>query len=389
MKRPFNPLIFLAALGAGGIAVMPFAFLQYTFQTKKGLITLQQIDHGALSGGQQTLFYTLEGVMLLFALIHFALIGYLGVKLYDWMKDQNQFQKLLNDPLKNSAILAPLIAISMSFNVFIGVVRFFIPVIHTNFQNLMIPALIAWAILWAVILKTVIKLLKISFTKSFDVGVINFGWLLHPFALGMISVSGMGIAAMAKNSTVAHTAAFMSLITGTMGLFLLVVKVITIFKSHFAAEGLPEKQFLPSFLIVIPNITLFALTFYRFGHYLEHHMGVHLHGYFIAVVVIPFAFQTWYLIFGMSLLSDYFKKHFFTQEYYVSLWAFICPFVGYAVLGSFFYKVFVPNPIVYTLILVTMVVAITFFALVAWRQLRCKGILKKDDQFDCAAGASA
>jgi hypothetical protein len=30
MKKTFDPLVFLSALGAGGIAIMPFAFMNYT-----------------------------------------------------------------------------------------------------------------------------------------------------------------------------------------------------------------------------------------------------------------------------------------------------------------------------------------------------------------------
>jgi len=70
----------------------------------------------------------------------------------------------------------------------------------------------------------------------------------------MVTVTGSGIAAMAKDKGVADTAFFLLLISGTMGLFLLSVKVVAIFKSHFSADGLPDKQFLPSFLIVVPNI---------------------------------------------------------------------------------------------------------------------------------------
>ncbi|GEM_PF-4440729 len=38
-QKKFNPLIFLASLGAGGIAVMPFVLMQYTIEHGEGLIT--------------------------------------------------------------------------------------------------------------------------------------------------------------------------------------------------------------------------------------------------------------------------------------------------------------------------------------------------------------
>jgi hypothetical protein len=38
-NNEFSPLIFLASLGAGGIAVMPFVLMQYTIEHGEGLIT--------------------------------------------------------------------------------------------------------------------------------------------------------------------------------------------------------------------------------------------------------------------------------------------------------------------------------------------------------------
>ena len=43
MKKNFNPLLFLSALGAGGIAIMPFAFMNYAVPHPKGLIALEHV----------------------------------------------------------------------------------------------------------------------------------------------------------------------------------------------------------------------------------------------------------------------------------------------------------------------------------------------------------
>jgi len=246
----------------------------------------------------------------------------------------------------------------------------------------MLPALIAWGIIWIALMKFDMKLLKISFEEDFDVGKISFGWLLHPFALSMLTVTGTGIAALAKSASVAHTAAFMSMVSGTMAAFLLTVKLISIFKSHYAAKGLPERQFLPSFLIVIPNITLLAISAFRIGHYLENNFAMHMGPYFLLVMTIAFAFETWYLLFGLTLLKDYFTKYFFKKEFYVSQWGLVCPIVAYAVLGSFVYKVFVPNALLYLTILGTTLVAVLLFIILFIRQARCSGILSKNGM-DC------
>ncbi|MDZ7612143.1 MAG: hypothetical protein U5L10_05250 [Candidatus Moranbacteria bacterium] len=337
-KNTFNPLIFLASLGAGGIAVMPFAFLQYTVEHGSGLVKLADlgVDYSSPAGAGLVFLFA---VMVVFALIHLGLTAFLLPKLFRWVKT-SEFKEVLNSPLKNASLLAPFISLAMTMNVFIGPVRFFSSWMAANLQSLMLPALIFWSVLWVFLMYFETKLLKISFSKGFDVNKISFGWLLHPFALGMLTVVGTGIAAMAKDPGIASTAALLSIISGSMGIFLLAVKMIMIFKSHFNADGLPEKQFLPSFLIVVPNITLYSISAFRLGHYLENSMGMELGAYYFFAVMIPFAFEVWYLAFGLALLSDYFKKHFWKKEFYVTQWGLICPIVAFGVLGSFAYKIF-------------------------------------------------
>ncbi len=369
-KRPFSPLLFLASLGAGGIAIIPFAFLNYTFEHGSGLVKISQIGHGSLPLASEIYFRALEAVMLGFASIHIILTILFAVQLFKWLAEKKHVP-LLSNPLKNAAILAPFISITMTMNVGIGPIRYFIPAMAENLQAFMLPALVFWSAIWVALMYTEISLLRTSFEKSFDISKINFGWLLHPFALGMLTVTGTGIAAMASNATVSHIAAFMSLISGSMGLFLLIVKMITLFKSHFAAPGLTEeRQFLPGFLIVIPNITLYAISMFRFGHYLEHQHGFEMGPYFLIVMTAAFAFETWYLLFGLSLLKDYFKKH-FHKEYYVSQWGLVCPVVAYAVLGSFVHKVFISNDALYVLVLATMIAAITLFFTLLKKQCSC------------------
>lgn len=367
--KTFNPLSFLASVGAGGLAVAPFVFFQYTVPHEKGLVTLQQIlEHGSQTGN--TFFYVMMmAVMVLFGVLHFVLSFNLFAKFIKFRKSE-EYKEYISNPQKNTSLLAVFTSLGMTFNVFIAVIRFFVPFLQENFQSLMLPALIAWSILWLALMSTEIKVLRSAFEKNFDLSKLSFGWLLHPFALGMVTVAGTGIAAMAKDPTIANIAAFMTLTSGSMGVFLLLVKLFSVFQSHFKMNGMPERQFLPSFLIVIPITTLFAISFFRLGHYFEHQFDMHFDLYFKLVTVIPFAFQTWYFAFGISMLKNYFKKDFFRKEYYVSLWAFICPFVGYAVLGAFVFNLFMPIAFMQGVILVSTLAGIVFYAIVAMRYFK-------------------
>ena len=375
MKK-FSPLVFLASLGAGGISVIPFSFLNYTFAHPKGLVNYSHIPHGDLSMLQEIFFRFLESIMVVFPIIHIVLSLIFLFQLISWLRGPN-YSSFISDPLKNSAILAPFISLAMTMNVLIGPVRFFIPAVYSNLQSFMLPALILWLIIGFFLMKMELKLLKTSFVKSFDVSKINFGWLLHSFALAMFTVTGTGIAALSTSPNIAHIAAFTSFVFGGMGIFLLFVKMFTLFKSHFEAPGLPEKQFLPSFLIVIPNITLYAISFFRIGHYLEHNFGAHFQAYFMLIVTIAFAFETWYMLFGLSLLKNYFKNDFF-KEFHVSQWGLVCPLVAYAVLGSFVYNTFVQSSLFYYGILIVMLITIVLFFSLLIKHMRCGGLIKKN-----------
>lgn len=367
--KTFSPLVFLASLGAGGIAIIPFVLMQYTIEHGKGLITRTQLWTKGFTGIYAGYYYSLEAIMVTFAILHLILTIIFAAQLFKWMKT-NRFKELVNNPLKNTAILAPFISILMTMNLFIGPIRYFIPLFSNNFQSLFLPAMIFWSLLFVFIIWLEIKLLGVSFKEGFDINKINFGWLLHPFLLGMLTVVGTGIAAMSANETISNTAAFMSLISGSMGAFLLLVKLIVIFKSHFALKGLPEKQFLPSFLIVIPNITLFAISAFRFGHFLEHHHGFELGPYFYLVIGISFAFEIWYMLFGLSLLKDYFKQHHF-KDFYVTQWGFICPLVAFVVLGSFAYKVVLQSSILYGVFVVTIIITIALYIELLIKHIKC------------------
>lgn len=371
--KKFNPLIFLASLGAGGIAVMPFAFLQYTTQHEESLIKFSDLDIINLFSPNGLWLYFLLATMIVFTLLHFVLTFIFLPKLIHWKKSEN-YQEILNSPLKNSILVTPFISIIMTMNVFIGPIRFFIPTMSSNFQNLMLPAFTFWLLIWFSLIFYEIKLLKISFSKGFDINQISFGWLLHPFALGMLTVVGTGIAAMAHNQNISSSAAFLSMISGTMGIFLLIVKLIMIFKSHFSANDLPNKQFLPSFLIVIPNITLYSISLFRLGHFFEHslHLG-NMKIFYIFSIIIPFAFEFWYLLFGLALLKNYFKKHFWKKEFYISQWGLICPMVAFAVLGSFAYNLFFGNITIIFLWLIklSIIISVVLFGIIFSRNIKC------------------
>ncbi|NCA93846.1 MAG: hypothetical protein EOM84_01575 [Sphingobacteriia bacterium] len=387
MKK-FSPNMFLMALGSGGIAVSGFAFLNYTVPHGGGLITYAMLHSKTLSLAEKLLYGFTEGYMIVFTIIHLLVTFFLLKKYFAWKKEAEYFQ-ILNDPLLNSSLLVPFVSIFMTFNVVLGVVRYFFPILSDNLQALMLPGLIAWGILWLFLMILETKILIVAFTTKFDLSKISFSWLMQPFTLGMATVTGTGIAAMATDATVAHLAAFISLVSFTMAIFLLFFKLFFLFGKSLSEEKLPDNQFLPSFLMIVPILTVLGISAFRYGHYLERQFDFHLGAYFLIVTLITFAFQTWYLFFGLGLIKNYLFRE-MPGEYHVSQWGLICPFVAYAVMGSFVFANFVPS-----LILLVFISLITFFFVIFYlylflKQLICRGLDTGDDKVYCAGrGISA
>ena len=364
IKKKFNPLLFLSSLGAGGIAVSGFIVLQYCgFFHGKGLATFSDIP-------QTPLAIFLEGIMVVFGIIHAYLTVVYFIGLGSWKKT-DAYKKFIENPLVNSGIMAPYVSVAMSMNVIIAVVRYFSETLSSNFQAIMLPAFIFFVYLWSATVFRVMSLLKIAFTRSFDVDKIHFGWLLQPFAVAMITVTGSGFAALAKDHIIAGAAAFMVLVSTSMVIFLTAVKMFAVFKRHLQRDSEFEDQFMPTYLIVVPIVTLLGITVFRMGHYGQHLFHNDVVFLFAKIIMIAlYAFQVWYFVFGLMMLNRYWSDY-FGKKFHVSQWGLVCPFVALGALSGFVYKAFFPNQFYLTFILANLTgVSLLFFYLLS-RQFKC------------------
>jgi len=369
-KLVFDPLLFLSALGAWGIAVMPFAFMNYTIPHPKWLIALGHILP-LLQTNMALLYYFFFVIMIGFWLLHVVLMIVLFVKFFKRNRTP-EAQEYKEDPIRNPGITTPMLALAMTMNLVIWVIVFFVPIMSSNLQNLMLPSLIVWLILWWITMYVAIDITKKSFFKNFDFEKITFSWLLVPFTIAMVTVVWSWIAALAKNSTIANIAAFFTFISFGFWLLLFMVKLATLFQKHFADKSWsPAKQALPSFLIVIPNITLFAISLFRLWHYFANQTGTHADLFLFFVTIGAFTFETGYLLFGINLLKKYFQEQFFKKEFYVSMRGLVCPIVAYAVLWSFAYQQFFNSPIIYWLVIGMMILSIVIYLIVSKKNIRC------------------
>lgn len=377
----FNMLWFIMALGFGGTSVAGFAFLNNTLERTpplKGMLYLATIDEFAAKMGTTYTFLAnyLKVHMLFFGVMHIVALTVCTWLYLRWRKlHQQAYQDILQDTSRNSVLISPVLAYGMAFNVSLVLGYVFVDWMRINLEMLMPYAAGVYFLLWLWTLLTAIRLQAIALEKGFDVDKMHFGWLLVPFALAMTSVTGTGIAYLAHGG-LADFVFFLSLVTFSMAFFLLLVKVFSLFKSHYAS-GMPEKiEFLPAFFIVMPIITLLTISLLRYGYYFQHKFNLPLpEAAFAMTVSTGFALMTWYMLLGLFLLRDYFKKHLFSMEYFdESQWGLICPMVAYAVLATFVYKHALAYPAITILILFFMLLDVVILLSMLYRQyLNIKG----------------
>lgn len=362
----FNPLMFLMALGSGGVSVALFTYLQYVLNTSKssGLVNITNFD--------QSLWYInlIQGSMILFSVLHFVLMAFVSFSFVKFIIS-GEFKKLLENPLTNSPIMASVVSLTMSFNVIVAVVRYFVPGVYNNLESFMLPALIGISAVLVVGLTLEFYILKKAMVEKFDLSKMNFGWLLQGFAMVMIAVTASGIAALSENKEVGSYAGFVSILALTFGMFLLFLKVPSLFKVQLDNEGLPDRKFLPSTLIIVPITTLMSITIFRLSHLLNHLYDAKILELMGKIaILIGFAIETWFLLFGIYLLADYFKSH-LHKEVHISQFGLICPFVAYPVLGAFVYKFFGQNELLKYVIIAFLIFSALLFIYIFARQMIC------------------
>lgn len=370
----FTPLKFQGSLAAGGVALMPFVYLQFTVPHAKGLIKLSDIPFVGLSLGKTILSLSLLGIMLTFTIIHLLLTVMFLSGLIKWLLNKEEYRYFINTPVTNIGIFSPVISLAMSMNVFWGPFSFFIPNLSTNLQAMMWPALIFFGLLWIILFRLESKVFKIWLSQPLDVDKLNFGWLLDVFALGMVSLTGTGIASLSNNIEIASIAAFMSLFTLSIGFFLFISKLIYLIYHQLQSHSLPSKQTQPSFFTVIPISCLFGVSFYKFCVYLEKYFSLDVKVLSYFVITFSFVITIGWGIFCLYLLSDYFKNEFIKNEFYPSQWGIVCALVGSEVLGAYVYGNFYASSLLSIISYVSILFAAIIYVLILIRYYKEKKI---------------
>ncbi|KKM12026.1 hypothetical protein SY88_05790 [Clostridiales bacterium PH28_bin88] len=319
----FTPLKFQASLAAGGVALMPFNYLQFAVPHGKGLIKLSDIPWAELTMSQTTLYLPLIGIMLAFTMINLLFTVVFLKSLMQWLANKEEYHSFISNPSTNIGIFAPIASLSMTANVIWGPLGFFIPQLSSNIQVLMLPSLIFFGFLWFMLLRLEFKVLKIWLSQPVDVSKLNFVWLLDVFAFGLVNLTGSGIAAISSNSEIASIATFGSLFTLSIGLFLFITKLAYLIYLQIKSTRLPEKPVLPAYFLVIPITCLFGLSFYRILMYLHTYFSFDVKILSFFLITFSYVITIGWGIFSLYLLSDYLKNDFAKSDFSPPQWGMV------------------------------------------------------------------
>ncbi len=318
----FTPFKFQVPLAAGGVALMAFNYLQFAVPHGKGLIKLSDIPWATT--GQTSLYLPLIVLMLAFTIINLSFTVVCLKDLIQWIANKQEYQDFVNGPpTKNIGIFVPIASLSMTANVILAPLAFFIPKLSSNLQALMLPGLMFFGFLWLTLFWFEFKVLKTWLRQPIDVAQLNFIWLLDVFAFGLVNLTGTGIAAISSSREIASIAAFASFFTLSVGSFLFVTKLAYLIYLQIKAAKLPEKPVLPAYFLVIPITCLFGFSFYRITLYLQTYFSFDTKVLTFFFLCFSYVITIGWGIFSVYLLSDYLKNDFAKSDFFPPQWAMV------------------------------------------------------------------
>jgi len=340
LNEKYNPLYFLAALGAGGLAVSFFMYPNFMLAHKGA--PLLTFDHIApiLMGEDK-----LTAILLASSLIAVALLSILHFRLLFWniseyrkFKKTDEYQSLMNSNREISLMVIPL-TLAMSINVLFIAGAAFVPGLWSVVEYLFpfaIAAFLAVGIYALSILGDYFSRIFIKGNFKFSENN-NFSQLIAIFALTMVAVGLAGPGAMSHHKEINAIGMFLSIFFLSIALILLVIKMTIAFKSTLK-HGI-DKGTSASLWMMIPILTLIGITLIRLSFGLHHGFEADLSkpSLFTMTSAIV-SLQIFIGLIGYKVMKSvgYFTDHSQGSSANAGSFALICPGVAFLVFGIFF-----------------------------------------------------
>lgn len=327
---PFTPLRFQSALAVGGVALMPFVLMQFTFAHAGKLVTVRD-----LAGGYDAASLFLVPVMLVSTLLHFFLIAQMSIEFVRWARKPGAFRAFLSDPASSTGIFSPMVALGMTVNVVLGPVAFFLPEFSEQVPTWVAVGIYPYALLFLALVAVSLVVAKTWFFRGGQAVAFNFNWLLDVFAWGMVALAGAGITMAATDAQIARWASILTLCAISVGLFIYGVKGLYLLVSQLLQGATPAEPLKPAHFVVVPINCLFAISIYKIAGYTDKVLGVNLAPITFVAIVILFATAAFWILFCLVAFRDWFVHQFTKPDFYPSQWGLVCVLVGLEVLAVY------------------------------------------------------
>jgi hypothetical protein len=339
----YSPLYFLAALGAGGVAITFFIYLMFLVpHPDTPMVTFNHL-WPIVTGPDPV-----QAVLVGAAMLAIALFSLLHLRLLAWnLVEYRRFQRTdayraLRSSNNEATLMALPLTLSMSINVMFVNGAVFVPELWTVVEYLFPFALAAFLAVGVLALRLYAR----YFTRVISSGDFNMdennslAQMIAVFAFAMISVGMAAPGAMSHTLSVSAIGIFGAIFFGTVAVSMGLLKFVMGFKSMLNQGIAPAAS--PSLWIVIPILTLLGIALIRITHGLSHGFDAPLPAPWLFVLLSSLlSLQLLFGLFGYAVMKriGYFDDFLRGEQRHAGSYALICPGVALFVFGMFFIHV--------------------------------------------------
>ena len=340
LREKFNPMCFLASLGAGGLSVSFYMYLMFLVPHEGSpMATFDFIFPELVKGTWLSIIIAFSLLFIItFAFFHFKLLIW-NTRQFNLYKKSEAYKTLKNSNAEITLMTIPL-TYAMTINVCFVLGGVFVPGLWNIVEYLFPFAIIGFITAGYFALKILFNYFsRLLTTGDFDFTKNNnLSQMVSIFALSMVAVGFAAPGAMSHNITINAIGIFGALFFGSFAMLLLFIKITMGFKNMFE-QGISVEAS-PSLWILIPILTLLGITAVRVYFGLDHNFEAKMSkSSLFTLTSIILSLQIIFGILGYKVmkLNKYFETYVDDEKNKSSVsFALICPGVAIMVFGMFF-----------------------------------------------------
>ncbi|MEW5769015.1 MAG: hypothetical protein AB1831_01500 [Pseudomonadota bacterium] len=341
LHEKYSPMYHLAALGAGGLGISFFLYLNFLLPHESGIISFDQL--WPIVTGEPSLKALWVALCLVMALgllaTHFALMAW-NTREFALFKRTEAYTALRNSSGEISLMVVPL-TMAMTVNACFVAGSLLIPGLWEHIEYLFPAAILAFLAIGVYAM----RLLGDYFARM----ILHKGYsfeqnnslapMVAIFALSMIAVGLAAPVAMSQTRETVVVALALSSFFATSAALLMLVMLVIGFNTMLA-HGV-NKVAAPSLWLMIPITTLLGITFMRISHGLHETFDLHTSPSLNLVVMLAiFSIQVAFGLLGLAVMRrlNYFREYVHGDKCHANTFALVCPGVALPVFGMFVVK---------------------------------------------------